>query len=71
MQKLCELSGMEPFTHQASFPSQRLGLTVHLKVSAKSFRAVHEAGGIDQWLRHTPKGKMTKKAARLKWETRA
>lgn len=70
MIKRCELTADEPYSLEASFLSSTLDMRVHLKVSAKSFRAVHAAGGIDQWLRRTPKGKMTKKAQRLKYEIR-
>lgn len=64
----CELSGTGEATHVVSFPSQILDLTVRVRVSTETFRAVHAKGGIDAWLLKTPKEKMCAKARRLRWE---
>jgi ribosomal protein L28 len=66
--KPCELSGTGVQTHRASFSSQSLGLAISVKVSVETFRAIHAAGGLDQWLRRTPSAKLTAKAKRLKRE---
>jgi ribosomal protein L28 len=66
--KMCELTGSEPGIISASFQSKRLDMRVHLLVSKKSFQLVHQCGGIDEFLRQTTEAKLTKKAARLRWE---
>lgn len=51
---------------QASFPSQTLGVVLHLKVAASSLRTVNKYGDIDNFLINSRFSKLTDEARRLR-----
>lgn len=58
--------GAEVATVQASFDSPKLNMRVNLLVCPAAFRAVHKAGGIDQFLINSKPTKLPAKARRLR-----
>lgn len=69
MSNLCELTGQGPADYCLGFRSRILDMTVHLKVSKKSFFDLARMGNdIDSWLWQTNPEMLTAKARRLRWE---
>lgn len=56
----------EPNLQVCSFPSDILGKSVRLRLSANGIRTVEHKGGIDAWVFNTRKSRMTDEAKKLR-----
>lgn len=55
----------EPNLQVCSFPSEILGKSVRLRVSANGIRTIEHKGGIDAWVFNTRKSRMSDEAKKL------
>lgn len=56
----------QPNLQVCSFPSEILGKSVRLRLTARGVRTVEHNGGIDAWVMKTPKSRMTDEVLKVR-----